>query len=333
MDKMRDIYQYYNNFEKYKDVKSNLVINGKVTNPELSIFVPTYKRASTLEVTLKSVINQQTNVVYEIIIVNNDPEEGYKETKELLEGFNDERIYYYVNEQNIGLCGNWNRGIELSRGSYVTMIHDDDLLSPYFVENMIKAINDSKAGIIGVNYYGFRSDSLPAFARPQKLNYRNVTKESFFFGRNINIAGITVKKELMFSLGGYSEEYYPNEDTNLIYQAIVKDKVINIEHPLAGYRKEINLSLNDGTMTKIIMIMEETRRNIAKHEKFAERWMGKYDKEYLYTYIQGANTYWRLKIDYSDIFTKFGFRKNEPSKFKLFLMKIELKIKMLGGKI
>ena len=69
MDKMRDIYQYYNNFEKYKDVKSNLVINGMVTNPELSIFVPTYKRASTLEVTLKSVINQQTNVVYEIIIV------------------------------------------------------------------------------------------------------------------------------------------------------------------------------------------------------------------------------------------------------------------------
>lgn len=329
---MRDIYQYYDNFEKYKNVKSELVIEGNVENPLLTIFIPTYKRATTLETTIKSVITQKTDCVFEIVIVNNDPEEGYNESKELIERINDNRIFYYVNSENMGLCGNWNRGIELSRCEYISMIHDDDILSPYFVENMIKAINEKHAGIIGVNYFNFTSDTMPTFTRPSQIQYRNVSKKSFFFGTYINIAGMTVRKDLILSLGGYSEEYYPNEDTVLIYQALIKDSVVNIEHPLAGYRKEINLSLSDGTMKNIILTMEETRRNIAKYEKFASHWLKKYDKEYLYQYIMGANNTWGLKMNYSDIFNAVGLQGERPSRFKLLLMKIELKMAALGGK-
>lgn len=329
---MRDIYQYYDNFEKYKDVKSDLVIEGNIKNPLLTIFIPTYKRANTLETTIKSIITQKTDYAFEIVIVNNDPEEGYNESKELIERINDNRIFYYVNSKNIGLCGNWNRGIELSRCKYISMIHDDDVLSPYFVENIIKAINEKHAGIIGVDYYNFTSDAMPVFTRPSQIQYRNVSKKSFFFGKYINIAGMTVSKDLILSLGGYSEEYYPNEDTVLIYQALLKDNVVNIENPLAGYRKEINLSLSDGTMKDIIVMMEETRRNIAKYEKFASHWLKKYDKEYLYQYIMGANNTWGLKINYPDIFDAVGLHGKQPSRFKLLLMKVELKMAALGGK-
>lgn len=329
---MRDIYQYYDNFEKYKDVKSDLVIEGNIKNPLLTIFIPTYKRANTLETTIKSIITQKTDYAFEIVIVNNDPEEGYNESKELIERINDNRIFYYVNSKNIGLCGNWNRGIELSRCKYISMIHDDDVLSPYFVENIIKAINEKHAGIIGVDYYNFTSDAMPVFTRPSQIQYRNVSKKSFFFGKYINIAGMTVSKDLILSLGGYSEEYYPNEDTVLIYQALLKDNVVNIENPLAGYRKEINLSLSDGTMKDIIVMMEETRRNIAKYEKFASHWLKKYDKEYLYQYIMCANNTWGLKINYPDIFDAVGLHGKQPSRFKLLLMKVELKMAALGGK-
>lgn len=329
---MRDIYQHFDNFEKYRDVKSDLVIEGKVDNPMLTIFIPTYKRANTLETTIKSVITQKTDYAFEIVIINNDPEEGHSETEELIERINDDRIFYYVNRENIGLCGNWNRGIELSRCDYISMIHDDDILSPYFVENMIEAINEKHAGIIGVNYYNFTSDNMPTFTKPSCIEYRNVSKKSFFFGTYINIAGMTVRKDLILSLGGYSEDYYPNEDTVLIYQALLRESVVNIEHPLAGYRKEINLSLSDGTMKNIILMMEATRRNIAKYEKFASIWLKKYDKEYLYQYIMGANNTWGLKLNYSDIFDAVGLQGERPSRFKLLLMKIELVIASVGGR-
>ena len=329
---MRDIYTFYNSFEIYKDIKSDLVIEGRVDNPKITIFIPTYKRADTLEVTVKSALSQITDSEFEILIVNNDPEEGCQETKELLERIADKRIYYYENRDNIGLCGNWNRGIELSRSEYVSMIHDDDILSPYFVDAVLKAIEDTHAGILGVDYFNFTSMNMPIFTSPTKLKYSYISKQSFFFGKYINIAGMTVRRDLVLALGGYSEEYYPNEDTILIYQAIIQDNVIKINHPLAGYRKEINLSLSDGTMRNIVLIMEKTRRNIAKQEEFAEKWMRKYDKEFLYQYILGANNSWGVDLNYKDIFEEVGMLGERPSKIKLLLMKIEMRIYSLGGR-
>lgn len=319
---MRDLYHFHDNFSENRNVSSRCVIKGQVSEPELSIFIPTFRREDTLFETVKSAINQETNHIYEIIIVSNDPEQG-SYISEKLKSLNCSRIYYYINCQNIGLCGNWNRGIELARSDYVSMIHDDDILSPFFVDCMVRAIHDNNSpGIIGVNNHSFSSSfALPAFCRPfSSLKYRSVTKRSFFYGQYICIAGMTVRRSLLFKIGGYSEAYYPNEDTNLIYQALLLDSVINIEFELAGYRKERNLSLSKGTMEKTIILLEETRRCIAKHELFAKRWMNAFDREYLYAYIEGANMYWNLNIDYKAIFAVYGMKLKKPSSFSLQIM-------------
>lgn len=331
---MRDLYELKNNFDKYYDVETELVVSGNIHDPEISIFIPTYNRSDTLELTIISALSQITSTRYEIIVINNNPCGKDDETKDLIESFNDNRIYYYVNEKNIGLCGNWNRGIELARANYISMIHDDDVLSPYFIESVRKAIDDNNhPGIIGVDYVAFNSSNVPSFQKPQHTDYRTVTKKSFFFGKYINIAGMTVKKEMITTIGGYSEEYYPNEDTNLIYQALIIDNVININFPLAGYRKEVNLSLSDGIMKQIIIMMEDTRRNISQHEKFASDWLKKFDKEYLYQYIKSASQHWNLEIDYKEIFEHYGLPCRRPSKIKMALMKIQIKIMRLVNEI
>ncbi|MBP1550098.1 MAG: glycosyltransferase family 2 protein, partial [Oscillospiraceae bacterium] len=287
---------------------------------------PTYKRAETLLVTINSVLAQVGDINYELLIVNNSSAEEAEETREIIKKIASEKIFYYENRENIGLCGNWNMGVELARSEYVAMIHDDDLLSPYFLKSVLTAIEkNNKPGIIGVDYYNFNTDNMPEFTAASDLTYRKLTKKSFFFGRNINIAGMTVRKDLFYEIGGYSEDYYPNEDTNLIYQALLKDSVININHPLAGYRKECNLSLADGTMKKIIITMENTRRNIALHEKFAENWMKMFDREFLYMYIIGANKTWNLDIDYTEIFDYFKLRSSKPVWLKIIIMKLLIK--------
>lgn len=329
---MRDIYSFINRIDQYDHISSQLVIKGNIDNPEITILIPTYKRVETLRLTVESALNQFGTMRYEIIVLSNDPAGISGEVKDLLAGYHSDRIYYYVNKENIGLCGNWNRGMELARADYVAMIHDDDMLSPYFLEAIRTAIRENnRPGILGVNYFSFQSKSLPTFQKPQKLQYRNISKRDFFFCRNINIAGMTVRRNLFFEIGGYAEEYYPNEDTILIYQAILKDRVMNVEYPLAGYRKEVNESLLGNTMENIIYMMEKTRRNIAEYEPFARRWMQCFDREYLYAYIQSANSYWNMNLDYRQFFKHYGFSEKKPSRLKMKLMWLCQKLEAKRG--
>lgn len=326
---MRDLYTFNDNFRNYDHVKSDLIIEGSIENPEISIFVPTIGRPETLRTTIDSILLQKGNYNFEIIVVCNDPGEANGSTFELLKSYNDNRIYYYVNKENIGLCGNWNRGLELSRADYVVMVHDDDMLSPWFLQSMFRAIEENGyPDIIGVGYYNFDSTHMPEFTEPNDLQYREVTKRSFFFGRYINIAGMTVKKDTVYKIGGYSDEYYPNEDTNLIYQALIIGRVVNIEHKLAGYRQEVNLSLSENTMFLIITGIENTRRCIAEHEMFADKWMKIFDKEFLYQYVQNANLHWKLEVKYKDVFDHFEIC-DEPGKVKLRIMRLLLKMERL----
>ena len=326
---MRDFYSNFDSFNVYSGVKSDLIISGNVNAPKFTVFIPTYKRSDTLRVTIESAINQFGADSYEIVIISNDPDGASGSVKELIESFNDDRIYYYVNEENIGLCGNWNRGIELARGEYVAMIHDDDMLSPWFVSSVLKGIAEADGpDILGVSYVDFNSSNMPVFKDPGKLNYREVSKESFFWGRYINIAGMTVNREFMLKLGGYADEYLPNEDTILIYQALLRGRVINIESMLAGYRQEINLSLKGDTMLNIVKKVEFTRRIIAEHEEFARKWMKRFDREYLYHLIVNANKKWGMKLDPYQVFEEVGLSRNRINPVKYFLMRVLRKIKL-----
>lgn len=320
---MRDIYLPDDNFKKYQDIPSINIIKGNVRNPYLTIFIPTYKRDETLKVTIESAINQQYTGSYEILIVSNDPDGDKSETRKLIESFRDERISFYVNTDNLGLCGNWNRGVELAQGEYICMIHDDDMLSPWYLQAIEKAISENnEPSVLGVDYHTFDSDHMPLFQQPQELHYREVTKKSFFFGQYINIAGMAVKKTFILAQGGYRDEYYPNEDTILIYQALLSGKVIRVEHVLAGYRQEVNLSLSEKTMWEIVVKTEETRRFIAEHELFAKKWMKHFDKEYLYSYIQTANKQWGMNLNSEKMFKELGFSDDKTSTVKTRIMSL-----------
>ena len=142
---------------------------------------------------------------------------------------------------------------------------------------------------------------------------------------------MTVRKDLFIEIGGYAEEYFPNLDTNLIYQFLIKDRVINVEHPLAAYRKEMNASLSEGAMESIICMMEDTRRNIAAHEPFAKRWMRYFDREFLYKYVCSANEYWDIHVDYKPIFKRYGFSEGRPCWCKMKLMNFLQKLAMKRG--
>lgn len=92
-------------------------------NPLVSIIITTYNRPDILPKTIESVLSQ-TFSNFELIIIDDCSEEP---TKKCVLSFNDERIIYKRNTINLHLSASRNKGIEISSGSYVCFLDDDDI--------------------------------------------------------------------------------------------------------------------------------------------------------------------------------------------------------------
>lgn len=67
----------------------------------------------------------------------------------------DSRIEYYSNPSNLGLAGNWNRCIELARGAYVHVLHQDDVVRPGFYHRLIAGLESTPSAGMAFCRHGF----------------------------------------------------------------------------------------------------------------------------------------------------------------------------------
>ena len=107
--------------------------------PKWSVMIPAYGRGQFLEQTLRSVLAQDPGSESMQIAVVENPSE-HKEIKKIVERVAGERVEYYINSGNLGMVGNWNRCIDLVRGEFVHILHDDDWVLPGFyieIERMV----------------------------------------------------------------------------------------------------------------------------------------------------------------------------------------------------
>ena len=83
--------------------------------------MPTYKRGEKFFQALNSALNQ-TYDNYEIVIVDNDTDFDNQYIKDKLLETKPLNVRYYKNNENLGAEGNFNRGLILSRGEYITWL-------------------------------------------------------------------------------------------------------------------------------------------------------------------------------------------------------------------
>jgi hypothetical protein len=96
----------------------------------LSIVVPTCNRVERLRQAVDSALAQDSDD-FELVVVDNASEDG---TWEYLRGLS--RVRSYHNPARLGLAANINRAISLSRGRYVFVLQDDDLVEPAMVSTL-----------------------------------------------------------------------------------------------------------------------------------------------------------------------------------------------------
>ena len=81
------------------------------TAPTVSICVPAYNAARTLDATLRSILDNDLD--FELVVLDNASEDG---TGAIARSFGDDRIRVFRNDAVLPIGQNWNRVVELSTG-------------------------------------------------------------------------------------------------------------------------------------------------------------------------------------------------------------------------
>lgn len=114
-----------------------------------SVCVATFKRPELLRKLIQSLFDQKEieDIILEIIIVDNDVE---KSAKEIVAGFSNTSSvtisYYEQPIQNISLTRNM--ALDMSSGTYIAIIDDDETADQYWIRNLIDTIEKFNADAV-----------------------------------------------------------------------------------------------------------------------------------------------------------------------------------------
>ena len=112
----------------------------KKSQPLVTIGIPTYNRANSfLPLALNNALNQTYKNI-EIVVSDNNSSDN---TESVVTSHLDSRLKYFKHSKNIGPINNFNYCLEQAQGDYFSLLQDDDLIDPDFVESCIKASNNS----------------------------------------------------------------------------------------------------------------------------------------------------------------------------------------------
>lgn len=120
----------------------------------VSVIMPVYKDKY-LHDAIDSVLKQTYRDIELIIVDDKSP----CDIKRIVSSFNDSRLFYYRNKDNIGgkdPVANWNKCLEYVHGDFFCLLCDDDVYSESFIEEMVSLAENNiscdvfrcKAGII-----------------------------------------------------------------------------------------------------------------------------------------------------------------------------------------
>ncbi len=104
-------------------------------NPKVSVVIPTYNRAASVQDGIKSVL-AQTFSDLEVIVVDDGSSDG---TGEILRDTFGDRIRYYF-QPNHGVSSARNRGIAEARGEWIAFLDSDDVWEKQKLEWQFKAL-------------------------------------------------------------------------------------------------------------------------------------------------------------------------------------------------
>lgn len=116
---------------------------------DVSVIMSTYKEPEDLlRKSVESILGQ-TYKDFEFVIILDKPDNDLH--KAIIEEYKrrDNRIKFYINQENLGLAASLNKGIEKSTGTYICRMDADDISLPKRLEHQKQYLEANHADLIG----------------------------------------------------------------------------------------------------------------------------------------------------------------------------------------
>lgn len=112
---------------------------GKITNPKISIILPSLNNRQFLEKRLETIINQSFTD-WELIVIDNYSDDG---AWELIEKYAEKEPRMRISQApREGMYVNWNNCLNLAQGEYIYIATNDDVMTPDCLEKMVTGLED-----------------------------------------------------------------------------------------------------------------------------------------------------------------------------------------------
>jgi glycosyltransferase len=268
-----DILAYHNGFAHHPDVTSTPLFERRSGQRiAITIAIPTYGRPQFLKQAIDSAAAQTTSAGVEILIVDNDPQTDGAEIIKYLKNVKYDDVRYVRNSENVGMFGNWNRCLLLAEGEWVTILNDDDLLHPSFLEECLQVISLNPE----IRLLGTGSAVLDERRAGGPMNIRRLMRminvarwkpnalkrmrsvDYFLNSPHHGSLGILMRTALARELGGYSPSLFPSADLIFLVRYQQRHGAFYHSKVLATYRIAVNESLKptvvEGWVTQGLML-------------------------------------------------------------------------------
>ena len=110
-----------------------------MTQPAVSIILPTYNRVRFLTAAFES-IRTQSFSDWELIVVDDGSKDNTRELVDAFAGAVAQPVHY-IYQENQGAYGARNTGVERARGRYVAFFDSDDCWLPHHLQNCVTALD------------------------------------------------------------------------------------------------------------------------------------------------------------------------------------------------
>ena len=219
---------------------------------KVSIVLPTYNHAYHLPGAVHSILQQKMDD-FELIIVNDGSTDH---TQQMLEGFSHPKVKI-ITQDNKGLPAALNTGFSVARGQYWTWTSADNLVSPTWLEELCRALDNAPFET------GYALSSYAMIDENDRIVSANTTPcfETWRMLLENGNASFLYRSDLARACGVYDVELNGAEDLDMWLRMSLLTRAIHVESILYYYR------VHDDSMTARIPL-EIRRATVKLLEKF-----------------------------------------------------------------
>ncbi len=213
--------------------------------PRISVIMPAYNVADTIEQALDSVVDQ-TFKDLEIIVVDDCSADDTVEVVKRWIGSQGQACHRIVElKENKGPSGARNAGIRDARGQWIAFLDADDAWLPWHLEDALRVFSLFSEAVLTTAQVCFDWDQIIECEDISANICQEVVMADFVNGNPVGTSTVVVKKHALNKLGGFDEQFRGPEDMDCWMRVATIGRIMKYNSMVARYRERVgSLSLD-----------------------------------------------------------------------------------------